>query len=420
MWKIYFLPEMIASKLGISVEAITALLQSVEEALSSPHLVKKLSGLGKLSLNVAHLCNLRCSYCYAQHGDYGLGHQLMPAQVARAAIDMAFEKFGRIHTIQFFGGEPLLNLPVITTVCEYVTNLTRTKGIPAPSFGLITNLTIFPKRLEEVVNRFKLHITVSLDGPKEINDLHQVFPNGKGTYDVISANIKRLKEHTGQPIAIEATITKDHAKLGYTKDRLLEFFFNEFGIKSFIIGAVWERGGEELFGPCPSWWADETKKELTHGVSEKGLVDVEELQDMIPLIVKAQSHLWCGAGISILTITPTGDIFPCHLFLYHPEFKIGNVMDRSWDDPVVIRLQENSKVSTPKCRKCEAKWLCRACIAGTLDILGTINPSCSEKFCKYIQGRAARVLNEFVKLHSNAEIRRHVVAAIKSCLPRAD
>jgi uncharacterized protein len=341
----------------------------------------------------------------------------MPAQVARAAIDMVFEKFGKIYSIQFFGGEPLLNLPVITTVCEYVTNLTRTKGISIPRFGLITNLTVFPKGLEEVVNRFKLHITVSLDGPKEINDLHRVFPSGKGTYDVISANIKRLKERTGQPIAIEATITKDHVRLGYTKDQLMEFFSNEFGVKSFIVGPVWEPSGEELFGPCPSWWTDECTKELTHGVSGNELVDVEKLQDMIPLIVKAQSHLWCGAGISILTITPTGDISPCHLFLYHPKFKIGNVMNRSWDDSVVLQLRENSKLNTPKCKECEAKWLCRACIAGVLSILGTINPSCNKKFCKYIQGRAAQALDEFVKLHSNAEIRRHVVAAIKSCLP---
>lgn len=408
------------------MEAVITMLQSIKKVLSSPYssLSPKFTGLSKLSklsLHVTHLCNLRCSYCYAQHGDYGLGARLMPAQVALAAIDMAFRKFRGIEIIQFFGGEPLLNLPVIAAVCEYVTQLAQTKSVPLPRFGLITNGTLYPKGLEEVVNRFKLHITVSLDGPKEINDLHRVFPNKKGTYDVIFANIKRLRERTGQPVAIEATITQDHVKRGYTKGQLMEFFSKEFGIKAFIIEPAWDLTEERIFDPYVPWWADFADESGEHpygicGILGQDLFDGGELQDLIPLIVKAWSNLWCGAGISHLTITPTGDIFPCHLFLYHPEFKIGNVMDQSWDDSVVLRLRENSKLNTPKCRECEAKWMCRACIGGSLSIQGTINPSCSEAFCKAIKNRAERVLDGFVNLYLDSDTRRRVVTAIKNII----
>ena len=40
-----------------------------------------------MCLNVAHDCNLRCSYCFASTGDFGGERKLMTPEVGKKAID---------------------------------------------------------------------------------------------------------------------------------------------------------------------------------------------------------------------------------------------------------------------------------------------------------------------------------------------
>ncbi|HNZ63726.1 MAG TPA: 4Fe-4S cluster-binding domain-containing protein, partial [Bacillota bacterium] len=63
-----------------------------------------------LCLNVAHTCNLNCSYCFAGQGRYKGGEALMSPETGRRAIDFLIERSGsrRNLEVDFFGGEPLL------------------------------------------------------------------------------------------------------------------------------------------------------------------------------------------------------------------------------------------------------------------------------------------------------------------------
>ena len=68
-----------------------------------------------LCLHVAHDCNLRCKYCFAATGNFGGGRTLMDVETGKAAIDFLLRSSGsRKHLeVDFFGGEPLLNLSLI-------------------------------------------------------------------------------------------------------------------------------------------------------------------------------------------------------------------------------------------------------------------------------------------------------------------
>ncbi|MGQ9826019.1 MAG: 4Fe-4S cluster-binding domain-containing protein, partial [Desulfotomaculales bacterium] len=74
-----------------------------------------------LCLHLAHDCNLRCRYCFGAQGAFGGPRGLMPAEVARRAVDFLLcSAGGRRHVeIDFFGGEPLLNLPVLRETVAY-------------------------------------------------------------------------------------------------------------------------------------------------------------------------------------------------------------------------------------------------------------------------------------------------------------
>ena len=74
-----------------------------------------------MCLHMAHDCNLRCGYCFADSGAYGGGRSLMSLEVAKKAIDFLMEASRhRTHVeVDLFGGEPLLNLDVCKAVVEY-------------------------------------------------------------------------------------------------------------------------------------------------------------------------------------------------------------------------------------------------------------------------------------------------------------
>ena len=75
-----------------------------------------------MCLHAAHDCNLRCQYCFA---DTGAFHQrnrmLLSAETGKKALDWLVEKSGNRYNLEvdFFGGEPLMNFPVIQEVVAY-------------------------------------------------------------------------------------------------------------------------------------------------------------------------------------------------------------------------------------------------------------------------------------------------------------
>ncbi|MGQ9468074.1 MAG: radical SAM protein [Anaerolineae bacterium] len=80
-------------------------------------------------------CNLRCRYCYAGGGNYGMRLQPMSSAVALQTVRWAQAHFAAIGTIQFFGGEPALNSRIIRTVCEAF----RESSMQVSQYGIITN-----------------------------------------------------------------------------------------------------------------------------------------------------------------------------------------------------------------------------------------------------------------------------------------
>ena len=89
------------------------------------------TGLVKsMCLLVAEDCNLRCKYCFAGTGDMGHDRRLMTKEVGKAAVDYIIAHSGkRKHCeIDFFGGEPLVNMPVVKYVTEYVRQKEKETG----------------------------------------------------------------------------------------------------------------------------------------------------------------------------------------------------------------------------------------------------------------------------------------------------
>ena len=55
-----------------------------------------------------------------------------------------------------------------------------------PNFVIITNGTILTDRMLAFIKRNISAMTISIDGPKEINDIQRIYKNGKGSYERIA------------------------------------------------------------------------------------------------------------------------------------------------------------------------------------------------------------------------------------------
>ena len=83
--------------------------------------------LTTMVLNVTNQCNLSCTYCYEYGEDKivdtenGKKSKFMSEQTARESVDFMLRESGenRLAHLTFFGGETLMNFPVLKTAMQY-------------------------------------------------------------------------------------------------------------------------------------------------------------------------------------------------------------------------------------------------------------------------------------------------------------
>ena len=98
-------------------------------------------------LRITHKCNLNCTYCYETHKD----GQEMSFAMAKTILMKEFDfversdKFDEIE-IDFMGGEPLMNFPLIKQVVEWIEG--NTPRIPYICF-MTSNGTLFSSEIKE-------------------------------------------------------------------------------------------------------------------------------------------------------------------------------------------------------------------------------------------------------------------------------
>jgi uncharacterized protein len=153
----------------------------------------------QMSLEVTEGCNLRCHYC-AYSGGYENKRKhsarSMSRDVARAAIDFYFQKNREREehiSIGFYGGEPLLELPLLRFCVEYARSLPW-QHPEALSFSITTNATLLDDETIRFLVDNQVNVLISLDGPVEDHNAHRVSKNGHGTFAKVMASLRRFNE----------------------------------------------------------------------------------------------------------------------------------------------------------------------------------------------------------------------------------
>jgi uncharacterized protein len=139
-----------------------------------------------------YACNLACRYCVEQ----GVLQDplFMSEQTALEAAAYIAEKCGafgsRSIALNFYGGEPLLNLPAIRASARSLHSYAREKGI-AFGFALSTNgVLLTPAVIGELLPFGLTGAKITLDGPRDTHDRNRPFKGGRGSFDALIAVIQ--------------------------------------------------------------------------------------------------------------------------------------------------------------------------------------------------------------------------------------
>jgi uncharacterized protein len=141
-------------------------------------------------------CNFACEYCV--QGDRGAERsgERMSLETAARTLAWIEERLDAIRpdrfVLTFFGGEPLINLPVVYFLAERAWHACEARGVTMLIHVITNGLLLTP----EVVDRLALHglsgVKVTLDGSRAAHDASRPLRGGQGTFDRIVENIRRV------------------------------------------------------------------------------------------------------------------------------------------------------------------------------------------------------------------------------------
>lgn len=321
------------------------------------------SGVVKaMCLHAAHDCNLRCKYCFADTGEFHMAsRELLPLETGKKALDWLVAHSGNRHNLEvdFFGGEPLMNFPVVKQLVAYGRELEK-KHNKLFKFTTTTNAVNMTDEIMDFMNKEMDNVVISLDGRKEVHDRMRPTANGKGSYDLIMDKAKRFASKRGQQrYYIRGTYTGYN--LDFAKDvlHLADQGFEQLSIEPVVTEetrpyAIRENDLPRVFDEYETLGREYIKRRADGRWFNffHFMVDLENG----PCLRKRLTG--CGAGNEYVAVTPEGDIYPCHQFVGREGRKMGSVLDGSFDRAMQREFASDTVLSKEKCSKCWARFYC--------------------------------------------------------------
>ena len=338
-----------------------------------------------MCLLISQDCNLRCEYCFAETGDFGMGRSLMSFETGKKAIDFLLENSGDRQNLEldFFGGEPLMNFDVVKEVVEYARKREKEYG-KVFRFTITTNGMLLTDDKIDFINKEMSNVVLSIDGRKCVNDRVRKRVDGTGCYDTIMDKFKKTVDlRDGKEYYVRGTFTKYNLDFSEDVFHLYEQGFDQISVEPVVAPA-----------------------EMPYALTEEDLPRIfdeyERLADRIVENDKAGKHFnffhfmldldqgpcaikrlrGCGAGNEYVAISPNGDIYPCHQFVGIEEWKMGNINEDTFNTDLKTYFAGAHIYSKDKCKDCWAKFYCSGgCNANNYLYAGDVH-NCYEIGCE--------------------------------------
>jgi len=162
-------------------------------------------------------CNETCVYCHASRATMDAVHTDMTPEIASKSVDMALSTTSPWVTIEFQGGEPLVNFPVVKHIIEYALEKNKSIG-KTLEFTMVTNLSLMDEEKLKFLLENKVQICTSIDGPEHLHDKQRRLP-GFSAHKKATYWIKRINQAYGE-MGLDTNLYHVEALMTTTKETL--------------------------------------------------------------------------------------------------------------------------------------------------------------------------------------------------------
>jgi radical SAM peptide maturase (CXXX-repeat target family) len=302
----------------------------------------------------------------------------MSLDVAKKAIDVILNEpiitSKKYVTFDFIGGEPLLEIDLISDITEYLiqtmADYHMDSWLGSYRINITTNGLMYrDAKVQQYIAKHKEHlnISISIDGDRVKNDKNRVYPSGKGSYDDLIPNVELWVR---QWPLVNTRMTISHDDLPYVNDALQHLI--KCGIHNIdvnpVLEDVWSDGDEVIFENELKKFAEYMVK---HPLRDKLIITCFDGTIGHPL---GKSNRVNTCGVDMLTIDAKGNFYTCLRFAAFslrekPARAIGNI-----DTGININLLRPYLVVSPdvmlrgeKCIDCDIATGCKYCPAENYD-----------------------------------------------------
>ena len=314
-----------------------------------------------LCLHIAHTCNLNCSYCFASQGKYHGDRALMSFEVGKRALDFLVEHSGSRHNLEvdFFGGEPLMNFEVMKQLVEYGRSIEKEKNKKF-KFTTTTNCVLMNDEIIDFLNREMGNVVISMDGRPEVHDRMRPTVNGKGSYAIIAEKAKKFAAARGdKEYYVRGTYTGYNKDFGNDVLFLADEGFEQLSVEPVVTDPACEYALKEEDLPQLKAEYDRLAQiYLDRRANGKWFNFFHFNVDLAGGPCLRKRLTGCGAGNEYVAVTPDGDIYPCHQFVGREGYRMGSVLDGTFDRDIQRRFADNHVLHKEKCRECWARFYC--------------------------------------------------------------
>lgn len=326
-----------------------------------------------LQLIVTNACNFRCKYCIIDDAynskersefQHSASNQQMSFEVARMSVETLIKllrKNGNEYlNIEFFGGEPLMNWPVIESVLETFKNGEDDIGI---LYSITTNGSLITERMAEVFRKYGVTVVISFDSP---NNTERICADGRNCTELIKRSLEILKKNENY-VTFNSVISKetindfdgrslvDFAKyfnvrmIGLILDLDLDFYRDNAN-KERVLEILWDTYtyAETQQMPIVGYW---------HQV-------FNQIIGRQPINLLS-GYKTCPATGCKLSVEPAGHMFICKCCSgYLGTIQtMGEVLSSDMYEEYAMRAYRNA----PGCEGCEIEGFCSGVCMGSLE-----------------------------------------------------
>ena len=331
--------------------------------------------LSIVQLQLSSTCNLNCRYCYAADRKEHGARKMRYADYVRV-IDELLEIAPDLR-FSLTGGEPLLN-PDVFKIARYI----KSKGC---TVDILTNATLLNETNIDSIAEVFDEVSISVDG--STRQLHESL-RGQGTYDKVQNAIKLLSAHH-VPYQLSMTVTQKNI---HDIEAMAKKYGNLLNFAPLFPAGNALRSTEDI---------SVTGKEYYDALSKSfGVNPLSYCESSLDSSQQCRACK-CAVGDSELSISESGDVYPCQL-LHYQQFYAGNIFEQSiqeiyFHSPALEYCRHLTVDNLKGCSSCFLKYVCGgACRARAFFECNDIESSGS--FCEYEKNA---FIDGILKIYSN-------------------